>query len=100
MKRLSQYNKDVYDYIKDYALGVIDYFNQEGIIDWDENVLKKYVEGQKEPNYKDLVDEMVDELEEYGDKNNILPTLKEYEQNKIIIHKIILDAIQEYIDNI
>lgn len=95
-------NKDdnIIKFIKDYALGVIDYFNQEGVIDWDENVIKQYVKGNKNPNYKDLVDEMIDELEEYGDKNNILPTLKEYEQNKIIIDKALFDAMSEYVKNI
>ena len=43
---------------------------------------------------------MIDELEEYGDKNNILPTLKEYEQNKIIIDKALFDAMSEYVKNI
>ena len=100
MKKLSQYSKDVYDYIKDYAIGVIDYLNQEGDIHWDENKIREYLKGTKEPNYEDLVNEMICELEDYGDDNNILPTLKEYDQNKIIIHKILLDAMQEYIDSI
>ena len=105
MKSINQYlieNKDddIIKFIKDYAIGVIDYLNQEGDINWDENKVKEYIKGKKELNYEDLVNEMVCELEDYGDENNILPILKEYEQNKIIIDKALFNAMEEYINSI
>jgi len=105
MKSINQYlieNKDddIIKFIKDYAIGVIDYLNQEGDINWDENKVKEYIKGKKEPNYEDLVNEMVCELEDYGDENNIFPILKEYEQNKIIIDKALFNAMEEYINSI
>ena len=97
-------SKDIEKALKDYALGVLDYLNQEGVIAWDERKLIKYVKGDEEPDFKDLVDCMINELEEFGDsgKVKLLPILKKYESEewKESIEVACLRAMQEYVKDI
>lgn len=88
--------------LEDLAWGVIDYFNQEGVKDFTEDDWKKYVNGDKDPNYKEIVDAMVAELKEYGDKNNLLDTLKGYPSSdlKEDIELSILRAAQDYVKDL
>ena len=104
MKNITEYiseaKKNPVEAIKNCAIGLLDYFNQEGVIKWDEDRLKEYVKGKKEPDYKDLVDEMIYDLNKYKDKDNILPILQKYEENKVIINNAIMDAMTEYVKDI
>ena len=102
-------NENEYDSIQieknleDCALGVIDFLNQEGDIKWDENTIIDYVNGDDEPDFQDLVNCMIDELEEYGDRNNILQYLELYNTDetwKESIEVAILRAMQEYVQDI
>jgi len=110
MKDLKQFiletnkSQDIEKAIEDYAIGVLDYLNQEGVVAWDEQEMIKYVKGDKEPDFKDLVDCMINELEEYGDKGSIklLPILKKYETEewKESIEVVCLRAMQKYVKDI
>ena len=84
--------------LEDCALVIIDYFNQEGVADFDEQDWKDYINGNKEPDYKKIVDAMIDELEEYGDKDDILSILKKYNTDewKESIEIAILKAAEYY----
>ena len=97
-------SQDIEKALEDYALGVLDYLNQEGVVAWDEQKMIKYVKGDEEPDYKDLVDCMINDLEEFGDKGSvkILPILKKYETEewKDSISVAILRAMQEYVKDI
>ena len=97
-------SKDIEKALEDYALGVLDYLNQEGVVAWDERKMIKYVKGEEEPDFKDLVDCMINELEEYGDKGKVklLPILKKYETEewKESIEVACLRAMQEYVKDI
>ena len=66
--------------LEDYAEGVLDYLNQEGVVAWDERKMIKYVNGDEEPDFQDLIDCMINQLEEFGDKGKVklLPILKKY----------------------
>ena len=89
--------------LEDCALGVIDFLNQEGDIKWDENVIIDYVNGDDEPDFQDLVNCMIDELEEYGDRNNILQYLKLYNTDetwKESIEVAILRAMEQYVKDL
>ena len=97
-------SKDIEKALEDYALGVLDYLNQEGVVAWDERKMIKYVKGEEEPDFKDLVDCMINELEEYGDKRKVklLPILKKYETEewKESIEVACLRAMQKYVKDI
>ena len=86
--------------LENLAISVIDYLNQEGVIAWDERKIIKYVEGDEEPDFKDLVNCMINELEEYGDngKVKLLPILKKYETKewKESIETACLRAMKSY----
>lgn len=89
--------------LEDCALGVIDFLNQEGDIKWDENVIIDYVNGDDDPDFQDLVNCMIDELEEYGDRNNILQYLKLYNTDetwKESIEVAILRAMKQYVQDL
>lgn len=109
--------KDIKDYIleagtsetiesalENLAEGVLDYLNQEGVVAWDEKKMIKYVNGDEEPNFKDLVDCMINELEEFGDdgKVKLLPILKKYETEewKESIEVACLRAMYNYVKDI
>lgn len=109
MKELKQFileasSQAIEKALEDYAIGVLDYLNQEGVIAWDEQEMIKYVNGDKEPDFKDLVDCMINELEEYGDKGSVklLPILKKYETKewKESIEVACLRAMQKYVKDI
>ena len=110
MKDLKQFiletnkSQDIEKALEDCAIGVLDYLNQEGVVAWDEREIIKYVKGDKEPDFKDLVDCMINELEEYGDKGSIklLPILKKYETEewKESIEVACLRAMHEYVKDI
>ena len=109
MKELKQFileasSQAIEKALEDYAIGVLDYLNQEGVIAWDEQDMIKYVNGDKEPDFKDLVDCMINELEEYGDKGSVklLPILKKYETKewKESIEVACLRAMQKYVKDI
>ena len=106
-KRLNE--NDEYDSVQieknleDCALGVIDFLNQEGDVNWDENAIIDYVNGDDDPDFQDFVNCMIDELEEYGDRNNILQYLELYNTDetwKESIEVAILRAMQEYVQDI
>ena len=89
--------------IENCAWGIIDEFNQEGVQGWDEDDIKDYVNGDKEPDYEDIVNAMISELEEYGDKYHILQYLKKYQTDDSwgeSIEVAILRAMQDYVKNI
>ncbi len=109
MKNIKDYlledkSEDIEKALENYALGVLDYLNQEGVVAWDEQKMIKYVNGDEEPDFKDLVDCMIDELEEFGDKGKVklLPILKKYEtaEWKESIEVACLRAMQEYVKDI
>ena len=101
---LEDRSQDIEMALEDCALGVIDYLNQEGVVAWDERKIIKYVNGDEEPDFKDLVDCMVNELEEFGDKGKVklLPILKKYETKewKESIEVACLRAMQEYVKDL
>ena len=89
--------------IEDCALGVIDFLNQEGDINWDENAIIDYVNGDDDPDFQDLVNCMIDELEEYGDRNNILQYLELYNTDetwKESIEVAILRVMKQYVQDL
>lgn len=104
MKTLVNYineslNNNLKKDIEERALGIIDYFNQEGVAGFDENDWADYIDGSKEPDYKQIVDEIV---AEYGDdpKNKkAVAFLKDYDKNKDEINEIILNAATSYLNN-
>lgn len=110
MKNLKDYilesgpSETIESALENLAGGVLDYFNQEGVVAWDERKMIKYVKGEEEPNYKEIVDAMIDELEEFGDKGKVklLPILKKYETEewKDSIDVAILRAMQDYVKDI
>ena len=97
-------SKDIEKALEDYALGVLDYLNQEGVIAWDERKMIKYVNGEEEPDFQNLVDCMIGDLEEYGDKGKIklLPILKKYNtpEWKESIEVACLIAMKEYVKDL
>jgi hypothetical protein len=89
--------------LEDCALGVIDFLNQEGDIKCDENAIIDYVNGDDDPDFQDLVNCMIDELEEYGDRNNILQYLELYNTDetwKESIEVAILRAMKQYVQDL
>ena len=89
--------------LEDCALSVIDFLNQEGDIKWDENTIIDYVNGDDDPDFQDLVNCMIDELEEYGDRNNILQYLELYNTDetwKESIEVAILRAMKQYVQDL
>ena len=89
--------------LEDCALDVIDFLNQEGDIKWDENAIIDYVNGDDDPDFQDLVNCMIDELEEYGDRNNILQYLELYNTDetwKESIEVAILRAMKQYVQDL
>lgn len=88
--------------IENCAWGVIDYFNQEGVRGWDERDIKRFVRGDEDPDFKVIVDEMIAQLEEYGDKDKILTILKKYDTDEWheSIDVAILRAMQDYVKDI
>ena len=87
--------------LEDLALGVLDYFNQEGVKDWDEKDMIKYVNGDKEPDYKVIADEMLAtvETEDNADQKT-LQFLKDYNKNHEDIDVAILKAMSDYVKNL
>ena len=87
--------------LENLAWGVLDYFNQEAVNDWDENDMKKYVNGDKEPDYKTIADEMLATVESEDHPNKkTLQFLKDYDKNKEDIDVAILRAMQQYVEYI
>ena len=97
-------SQDIEKALEDYAIGVLDYLNQEGVVAWDERKMIKYVKGDEEPDFKDLVDCMINDLKEFGDKGSVklLPILKKYNTKewKESIEVACLRAMQEYVKDI
>ena len=109
MKDIKQFilessSQEIEKALEDLAEGVLDYLNQEGVVDWDERKMIKYVNGDEEPDFQDLVDHMINELEEYGDKGKVklLPILKKYntEEWKESIEVACLRAMDHYTKDI
>lgn len=109
MKDIKQFilealSQDIEKALEDYAIGVLDYLNQEGVVAWDEQKMIKYVNGDEEPDFKDLVDCMINDLKEFGDKGSVklLPILKKYNTKewKESIEVACLRAMQEYVKDI
>ena len=104
MKTLVNYlneslNNNLKKEIEERAWGIIDYFNQEGVQGFDENDWKAYIDGSKEPDYKQIVDEIV---AEYGDDpkgKKAVAFLNNYDKNKEEIIEIILNAANSYLNN-
>ena len=101
---LEDKSEDIEKALEDCAIGVLDYLNQEGVVAWDERKMIKYVNGDEEPDFKDLVDCMINKLKEYGDKGKVklLPILKKYETEewKESIEVACLIAMQNYVKDI
>lgn len=101
---LESKSEDIEMSLEEYAEGVLDYLNQEGVAAWDENEIIKYVNGSKSPDFQDLIDCMINELEEFGDKGKIkiLPILKKYNtpEWKETIETACLRAMQNYVKDI
>ncbi len=101
---LESSSQDIEKALEDYAEGVLDYLNQEGVVAWDERKMIKYVNGDEEPDFKDLVDCMINDLEEFGDKGKVklLPILKKYETKewKESIEVACLRAMQNYVKDL
>lgn len=96
-------SKDIEKAIEDLAWGILDSFNQEGVKNWDERDMVKYVNGDKEPDYEEIVNAMIYELEEYGDKNKILQYIKKYQSDdswKESISVAILRAMNDYVKDL
>lgn len=92
-------DKNVMKDIEERAWGIIDYFNQEGVRGFDESDWEDYVDGSREPDYKEIVDEII---AEYGDDpkgKKAVAFLKDYEKNKEDIDAIILRAASNYLSN-
>lgn len=110
MKNLKDYilesgpSETIESALENLAGGVLDYFNQKGDGAWDERKMIKYVKGEEEPNYKEIVDKMIYELEKFGDdgKVKLLPILKKYETEewKDSIDVAILKAMKEYVKDL
>ena len=109
MKDIKQFileasSQEIEKALEDYAEGVLDYLNQEGVVAWDEQKMIKYVNGDEEPDFKDLVDCMINDLKEFGDKGSVklLPILKKYNTKewKESIEVACLRAMQEYVKDI
>ena len=109
MKDIKQFilessSQDIERALEDYAIGVLDYLNQEGVVAWDEQKMIKYVNGDEEPDFKDLVDCIINDLKEFGDKGSVklLPILKKYNTKewKESIEVACLRAMQEYVKDI
>ncbi|MBR6906934.1 hypothetical protein IKN40_00020 [bacterium] len=100
---LESSSQEIEKNIEDCAWGIIDEFNQEGIQGWDEDDIKDYVNSDKEPDYEYIVNTMISELEEYGDRYHILQYLKKYHSDDSwgkSIEIAILRAMQDYVKNI
>ena len=97
-------SKDIEKALEDFAWGGLDYLNQEGVVDWDEKKLIKYVNGDEEPDFKYLVNLMIEEIKKNGEprKIKLLPILKKYETEewKDSINVAILRAMQDYVKDI
>lgn len=109
MKNLQEYileasSQDIEKALEEYAEGVLDYLNQEGVVAWDERKMIKYVKGEEEPDYKDLIECMINNLEEFGDKGSVklLPILKKYNTKewKESIEVACLRAMQHYVKDL
>ena len=96
-------SKDIEKAIEDLAWGILDSFNQEGVKNWDERDMVKYVNGDKEPDYEEIVNAMIYELEEYGDENKILQYIKKYKSDdswQESISVAILRAMNDYVKDL
>lgn len=84
MKDLKTYileaNKDTFSELEKITEWVIDYLYNEGIVDYDDKHLVDYVDGEKDPDYKDILNVM---LNEYSDDLS--------SQTKTIINNFIKD---------
>lgn len=105
MKNLNTYiNEKLNDFFTDEYLnafmGVIDYLYNEGVVDYNDDNLEAYANGDKEPDYQDIVNTSLIEYK------NSMPDgpykmLKKYpndKSHKDDIEEIIIMAIQNYID--
>ena len=55
-EKLNSFFEDEY---MDAIITTIDYFYNEGIVDYDDDNLDAYAKGGKEPNYQEIVDEII-----------------------------------------
>lgn len=93
----SDFKKD----LEEWAWGIIDEFNQEGVVGFDERDWEDYIDGTKEPDYKQIVDEI---LYQYQDDNTpsgkkAIAFIKDYDKNKDEVDAIILKAANSYLNN-
>ena len=96
----SKKEEDIIKKIEDIAWGAIDWYNQEGVKNYDEQDWIKYVNGDKDPDFKDFISTaMVDCAE--SDKE-VLDLLKKYPKTdlKEDIEIAILRAAQDYVKDI
>lgn len=91
-------DKNVMKDIEERAWGIIDYFNQEGVRGFDESDWEDYIDGTRDPDYKQIVDEII---AEYGDDpkgRKAVAFLKDYNKNYDDIAMIILRAATKYLN--
>lgn len=107
MKHLNEYlveskSQEIEKNLEDCAWGIIDMYNQEEVQGWTEDNIKKFVNGDKDPDFAYIVKDMISELENYGDDGGLLPILKKYESKewKESIEVAILRAMNDYVKDI
>lgn len=103
MKNLTNYLKEekktVYAEIYDCAYGIIDYFYNEGVVAYDDNHLSDYADKKAEPDFKDLVEEILYEYKELSQQAKA--ALEKYlkgNQSGSVVETAILGAIDDYVE--
>lgn len=82
MKSLQTYitesiSKQDFDKFAECALTALDYYYNEGVMDYSDDNLKAYVNGDKEPNYADVIKDIIAEMKPEI-PNNIMKELNKY----------------------
>lgn len=91
-------NQSIIDGIISMSEGTADYLNNEGVIDYDEAVLREYANRTKNIDYKDFIVAIKDSYSNYVKYRDALKALGEYPQkNKEQIEDAIIIGISNYI---
>ena len=82
MKTLKNYinesiSKSDFDKFAECALSALDYYYNEGVEVYSDDNLKAYVNGDTEPNYKDVIKDIIAEMKPEI-PNNIMKELNKY----------------------
>jgi len=72
MKTLTDYiveqSKSPFDEIIDYAYEWLDYMYNEGVVDYNEKAIMRWIQNKEKPDYKDFVKGILGELKGMGKK--------------------------------